>query len=189
MIKSNSNEIIDCFLEMIQKFDLTLYQRAQEQVIAQNKNLEQKTVIQSTVEDSKGYFKYLVKTRISYYLKLFSRWKNNVNIPHSQTIKYICYQLISKQEPNLQKDAFEAIKCWREPFILPYVDNINQILNDKTLKEGLIMFNIGDLHEVIKKKKNCESFEDPVQCGHREKLIPLLSIIVFTKFFHCPVKQ
>jgi replicative superfamily II helicase len=189
MIKGNCAEIIDCFLEMIEKFDSKLYERAQEQVKLENKNVLEKTIVQSSSEEMKVYSKYLIKTRLSYYLKLFSRWKNNTNIPNSQLIKHICYQLISKQEPSLQKDAFEAIQCWREPFILPYVENINQILNDKTLKEGLIMFNISDLHEVIKKKKNHESFEDPIAYGHREKLIPLLSIIVFTKFFHTSVKK
>ncbi|ESO91748.1 hypothetical protein LOTGIDRAFT_233343 [Lottia gigantea] len=80
----------------------------------------------------------------------------------------IYLKLLQNHDPEIQKEAFNCIATFQFPYVNPYRENLQNIINNAMFKEELLKFGLDEDTSIIKPE-------------HRENLIPLLLRILFGK--------
>ncbi|KAM8820065.1 small subunit processome component 20 homolog [Eudromia elegans] len=100
------------------------------------------------------------------HLQVFSKFSNPRALYLEQKLNALYTQLLSHQDQSVQRIALDCIMTYKHPHLLPYRENLQRLLDDKTFKEEIVHFNISEENAVVKME-------------HRPVLIPVLMRILY----------
>ncbi|NWH65197.1 UTP20 protein, partial [Geococcyx californianus] len=100
------------------------------------------------------------------HLKVFSKFSNPRALYLEQKLNALYTQLLSHQDQNVQRIALDCMMTYKHPHLLPYRENLQRLLEDKTFKEEIVHFSISEETSVVKME-------------HRPDLIPVLMRILY----------
>ncbi|KAM8884134.1 small subunit processome component 20 homolog [Synchiropus picturatus] len=100
------------------------------------------------------------------HLKVFAKFSNPRSVYLEAQLHHLYDQLLCHQDPQIQRAALECLLTYKDPNITPYKENLERLLDDKTIKEEIVHFNISEETGVV-------------DASHRASLIPLLMRILF----------
>ncbi|XP_076242844.1 small subunit processome component 20 homolog [Calliopsis andreniformis] len=132
---------------------------------------EEKETIISKTTDSKQIFRatknYKVKLLIA-QLEIFEKVTNPKTLYRESEIQKIYLDLLSSRSPDIQRAALNCLLTYKYKYLLPYKDNLYNLINEKNLKNELTRFRI-------------DTDSSMIQDEHRTELIPILMRIVYAK--------
>uniref|UniRef100_K7GES8 UTP20 small subunit processome component n=1 Tax=Pelodiscus sinensis TaxID=13735 RepID=K7GES8_PELSI len=100
------------------------------------------------------------------HLQVFSKFSNPRALYLEPKLNELYNQLLSHQDQNVQKIALDCIMTYKHPHLLPYKENLQRLLEDKSFKEEIVHFSISEENTIVK-----------VQ--HRPDLVPVLMRILY----------
>uniref|UniRef100_A0A8D0EWH1 UTP20 small subunit processome component n=1 Tax=Strix occidentalis caurina TaxID=311401 RepID=A0A8D0EWH1_STROC len=100
------------------------------------------------------------------HLQVFSKFSNPRALYLEQKLNALYTQLLSHQDQNVQRIALDCIMTYKHPHLLPYRENLQRLLEDKSFKEEIVHFSISEETAVVKAE-------------HRPDLIPVLMRILY----------
>ncbi|KAM9293238.1 small subunit processome component 20 homolog isoform 2-T2 [Morus bassanus] len=100
------------------------------------------------------------------HLQVFSKFSNPRALYLEQKLNALYIQLLSHQDQNVQRIALDCIMTYKHPHLLPYRENLQRLLEDKSFKEEIVHFSISEETAVVKME-------------HRPDLIPVLMRILY----------
>ncbi|XP_008939761.1 PREDICTED: small subunit processome component 20 homolog, partial [Merops nubicus] len=100
------------------------------------------------------------------HLQVFSKFSNPRALYLEQKLNALYTQLLSHQDQNVQRIALDCIMTYKHPHLLPYRENLQRLLEDKSFKEEIVHFSISEETAVVKME-------------HRPDLIPVLMRILY----------
>uniref|UniRef100_A0A8C5U5C3 UTP20 small subunit processome component n=1 Tax=Malurus cyaneus samueli TaxID=2593467 RepID=A0A8C5U5C3_9PASS len=100
------------------------------------------------------------------HLQVFSKFSNPRALYLEQKLNALYTQLLSHQDQNVQRIALDCIMTYKHPHLLPYRENLQRLLEDKSFKEEIVHFSISEETTVVKTE-------------HRPDLIPVLMRILY----------
>uniref|UniRef100_A0A672UNL4 UTP20 small subunit processome component n=1 Tax=Strigops habroptila TaxID=2489341 RepID=A0A672UNL4_STRHB len=100
------------------------------------------------------------------HLQVFSKFSNPRALYLEQKLNALYTQLLSHQDQNVQRIALDCIMTYKHPHLLPYRENLQRLLEDKSFKEEIVHFSISEKTAVV-------------QTEHRPDLIPVLMRILY----------
>uniref|UniRef100_A0A8C8SVZ5 UTP20 small subunit processome component n=1 Tax=Pelusios castaneus TaxID=367368 RepID=A0A8C8SVZ5_9SAUR len=100
------------------------------------------------------------------HLQVFSKFSNPRALYLEPKLNELYNQLLSHQDQNVQKVALDCIMAYKHPHLLPYKDNLQRLLEDKSFKEEIVHFSIAEENTVVKMQ-------------HRPDLVPVLMRILY----------
>ncbi|XP_015276790.1 PREDICTED: small subunit processome component 20 homolog [Gekko japonicus] len=104
--------------------------------------------------------------QLKVHLEVFAKFSNPRALYLEPKLNEIYNQLLSHQDQNVQKIALDCIMTYKHPHLLPYRENLQRLLEDKTFKEEIVHFSISEENTIIKKQ-------------HRPELVPVLMRILY----------
>lgn len=110
-----------------------------------------------------------LKTRLRMFLQVFSQVSGPKGLYQHELLYSFYIVLSSNPESSLAGLAIDCLATYKPVFLMPFKDNIKRLLDDKTMRDELVTFNISSVNAVI----------DP---RHRPDLIPLVTRVVFGRF-------
>jgi U3 small nucleolar RNA-associated protein 20 len=81
--------------------------------------------------------------------------------------------ILAKTEISTTRLAFSCILAYKHPFITPYKDDVMRILDDKTLRDELVNFDLG-------------AEAGSLDSLHRTDIVPILVRVAFGRFLSKP---
>lgn len=109
----------------------------------------------------------VLKKRLLSILNVFSIVSSPKQLFNGKQLFHYYILLLSKGEVNISKIALDCLLAYKPIFMVPYKSNISRLMDEKTIREEMITFDIS-VNGVIDKK-------------HREDLIPIIIRICFGK--------
>ncbi|XP_053108089.1 small subunit processome component 20 homolog isoform X2 [Hemicordylus capensis] len=100
------------------------------------------------------------------HLQVFARFSNPRALYLEPKLNEIYTQLLSHQDQNVQKVALDCIMTYKHPYLLPYRENLQRLLEDKSFKEEIILFSISEENTIVK-------------TVHLPELVPVLMRILY----------
>ncbi|KAF4793836.1 Small subunit processome component 20 like protein [Turdus rufiventris] len=100
------------------------------------------------------------------HLQVFSKFSNPRALYLEQKLNALYTQLLTHQDQNVQRIALDCIMTYKHPHLLPYRENLQRLLEDKSFKEEIVHFSISEETTVVKTE-------------HRPDLIPVLMRILY----------
>uniref|UniRef100_A0A8C2VK88 UTP20 small subunit processome component n=1 Tax=Chinchilla lanigera TaxID=34839 RepID=A0A8C2VK88_CHILA len=100
------------------------------------------------------------------HLQVFSKFSNPRALYLESKLYELYLQLLLHQDQTVQKVTLDCIMTYRHPHILPYRENLQRLLDDKTFKEEIVHFSISEENAVVK-------------TAHRAELFPILMRILY----------
>ncbi|XP_061213380.1 small subunit processome component 20 homolog [Neopsephotus bourkii] len=100
------------------------------------------------------------------HLQVFSKFSNPRALYLEQKLNALYIQLLSHQDQNVQRIALDCIMTYKHAHLLPYRENLQRLLEDRSFKEEIVHFNISEDTAVVKME-------------HRPDLIPVLMRILY----------
>ncbi|XP_071408091.1 small subunit processome component 20 homolog [Pithys albifrons albifrons] len=100
------------------------------------------------------------------HLQVFSKFSNPRALYLEKKLNALYTQLLSHQDQNVQRIALDCIMTYKHPHLLPYRENLQRLLEDKSFKEEIVHFSISEETAVVKAE-------------HRPDLIPVLMRILY----------
>ncbi|NXL92133.1 UTP20 protein, partial [Alectura lathami] len=100
------------------------------------------------------------------HLQVFSKFSNPRALYLEQKLSALYTQLLSHQDQNVQRIALDCIMTYKHPHLLPYRENLQRLLEDKSFKEEIVHFSISEENTIVKME-------------HRPHLIPVLMRILY----------
>ncbi|XP_069629345.1 small subunit processome component 20 homolog [Haliaeetus albicilla] len=100
------------------------------------------------------------------HLQVFSKFSNPRALYLEQKLNALYTQLLSHQDQSVQRIALDCIMTYKHPHLLPYRENLQRLLEDKSFKEEIVHFSISEETAVVKME-------------HRPDLIPVLMRILY----------
>ncbi|XP_067415819.1 small subunit processome component 20 homolog [Emydura macquarii macquarii] len=100
------------------------------------------------------------------HLQVFSKFSNPRALYLEPKLNELYNQLLSHQDQNVQKVALDCIMTYKHPHLLPYKENLQRLLEDKSFKEEIVHFSISEENTVVKMQ-------------HRPDLVPVLMRILY----------
>ncbi|XP_047005132.1 small subunit processome component 20 homolog [Schistocerca americana] len=111
--------------------------------------------------------KEFVRT-LAAHMSVFAKLRNPKAIFRESELSKLYYDLLMHKNNDVQKLALSCLLTYKHKFLLPYQPNLFNLLDDKTFKSEITMFRI-------------DKESDVIQTEHREKLIPIIMRIVYSK--------
>lgn len=111
--------------------------------------------------------KEFVRT-LAAHMGVFAKLRNPKAIFREPELNKLYYDLLMHKNCDIQKLALSCLLTYKHKFLIPYQPHLFNLLDDKTFKNEITMFRIDKESEVI-------------QSEHREKLIPIIMRIVYSK--------
>ncbi|XP_005089362.1 small subunit processome component 20 homolog isoform X2 [Aplysia californica] len=102
------------------------------------------------------------------HLDLFALFKKQRSMFNKPEVQDTFHQLLKNRNSSIQKAAFECLVTYKSPHILPYRENFNRLLDDKTFKSEIILFRVDEENSEVKD-------------GDRDGLLPVLMRILYGK--------
>ncbi|KAM5255099.1 small subunit processome component 20 homolog isoform 2-T2 [Hipposideros larvatus] len=100
------------------------------------------------------------------HLQVFSKFSNPRALYLESKLYELYLQLLLHQDQTVQKITLDCIMTYKHPHILPYRENLQRLLEDKSFKEEIVHFNISEDNTVVK-------------TAHRADLFPILMRILY----------
>uniref|UniRef100_A0A8B9R5P8 UTP20 small subunit processome component n=1 Tax=Anas platyrhynchos TaxID=8839 RepID=A0A8B9R5P8_ANAPL len=100
------------------------------------------------------------------HLQVFSKFSNPRALYLEPKLNALYTQLLCHQDQNVQRIALDCIMTYKHPHLLPYRENLERLLEDKSFKEEIVHFSISEENAVVKME-------------HRPYLIPVLMRILY----------
>ncbi|XP_051544163.1 small subunit processome component 20 homolog [Myxocyprinus asiaticus] len=100
------------------------------------------------------------------HLKVFSKFTNPKALYLEPSLNELYTQLLCHKDQLIQKIALDCLMAYKDPNILPYKENLENLLDDKHFKDEIVHFNISEEGAVVLP-------------SHRPKLIPILMRILY----------
>uniref|UniRef100_A0A8C0GJE3 UTP20 small subunit processome component n=1 Tax=Chelonoidis abingdonii TaxID=106734 RepID=A0A8C0GJE3_CHEAB len=100
------------------------------------------------------------------HLQVFSKFSNPRALYLESKLNELYNQLLSHQDQNVQKVALDCIMTYKHPHLLPYKENLQRLLEDKSFKEEIVHFSISEENTIVKMQ-------------HRPDLVPVLMRILY----------
>ncbi|XP_051911593.1 small subunit processome component 20 homolog [Hippocampus zosterae] len=100
------------------------------------------------------------------HLNVFAKFTNPRSLYMESSLRELYNQLLCHQDQQIQRVALQCILTYKDPYAVPYKENLEKLLDDKHFKEEIVHFNISEETGVV-------------DASHRAGLIPLLMRILF----------
>ncbi|XP_058164591.1 small subunit processome component 20 homolog isoform X1 [Dasypus novemcinctus] len=100
------------------------------------------------------------------HLQVFSKFSNPRALYLESKLYELYLQLLLHQDQAVQKITLDCIMTYKHPHILPYRENLQRLLEDRSFKEEIVHFNISEDNAVVK-------------TVHRADLFPILMRILY----------
>ncbi|VCW66097.1 unnamed protein product [Gulo gulo] len=100
------------------------------------------------------------------HLQVFSKFSNPRALYLESKLYELYLQLLLHQDQMVQKITLDCIMTYKHPHILPYRENLQRLLEDKSFKEEIVHFSISEDNTVVK-------------TAHRADLFPILMRILY----------
>ena len=141
----------------------------------------------------------ILKKRLELFLSIFSVVTSPKQL-YCHNLLYTYYnEILSKSDINIVKLAFECILTYKPIAIVPYKENIKNLLDDKKIRDELVNFNTSAANNnTTNKRKNSINITDIttttstttednnndslIKYEHRDIIIPVLIKIVYGRF-------
>ncbi|KAJ2010344.1 U3 snoRNP protein, partial [Coemansia sp. S610] len=94
------------------------------------------------------------------WLGLFAKFRNPGALYKSETLYSLFQRLLSRGDTSVQRQALDCVLAWREPDLVPYADNLRNLVDDKRFRDELKTFNLAVDGESI-------------NSVHRDRLLPV----------------
>ncbi|XP_077450300.1 small subunit processome component 20 homolog [Stigmatopora argus] len=114
----------------------------------------------------KGPSRRVAGKQLIAHLNVFAKFANPRSLYLESNLRELYNQLLCHHDPQIQQVALQCILTYKDPYIIPYKENLEKLLDDKHFKEEIVHFNISEETGVV-------------DASHREKLIPLIMRILF----------
>lgn len=108
-------------------------------------------------------------------LQVFSKFTNVRSLYREPEILNIYKDLLSSKNSEIQKAALACLYSYKYNYLLPYKVQLDNIVDEKSLKNELVRF------QISVKDENEDEKNEIVQKEHREELMPLLMRILYAK--------
>ena len=102
------------------------------------------------------------------YLKVFLLFKNSKSNKYSRELKEIFEILLSVSTSDVQKHAMKCLFTWRFDYMNEYKENLERLIDEKTLREEITSFNL-----------TIEA--SPIKPEHRKPLSNIIISVLFGK--------
>uniref|UniRef100_A0A3Q2XQB0 UTP20 small subunit processome component n=1 Tax=Hippocampus comes TaxID=109280 RepID=A0A3Q2XQB0_HIPCM len=112
------------------------------------------------------FLTYLKQERLIAHLNVFAKFTNPRSLYMEGSLRELYNQLLCHQDQQIQRVALQCILTYKDPYAVPYKENLEKLLDDKHFKEEIVHFNISEETGVV-------------DASHRAGLIPLLMRILF----------
>ncbi|KAL3622254.1 hypothetical protein CASFOL_033665 [Castilleja foliolosa] len=130
-------------------------------------SVENITSVESYTLDHKGKeWREVLKE----WLRLFRLLRNPKDFYQSQMLRDVLqYRLLDQNDAVLQMIVFDCLLNWRDDFLLPYSENMKNLINAKELKEELTRWSLS------------RTSMEPIDVRHRAYLVPIVVRILIPK--------
>ncbi|XP_028601568.2 small subunit processome component 20 homolog isoform X2 [Podarcis muralis] len=134
----------------------------------ENENEEEKETSEEPVmeEMPKKKTRRAASKQLITHLQLFAQFSNPRALYLEAKLNEIYTQLLSHQDQSVQKVALDCIMTYKHPHLLPYRENLERLLEDKSFKEEIVHFSISEENTTVK-------------ALHRPELVPVLMRILY----------
>ncbi|KAM4748821.1 small subunit processome component 20 homolog [Rhinophrynus dorsalis] len=100
------------------------------------------------------------------HLKVFSKFSNPRALYLEPKLHDLYIQLLCHQDQNVQRVTLDCVMSYKHPHLLPYRENLQRLLEDKSFKEEIVHFSISEESSIVKSL-------------HRPDLMPILMRILY----------
>ncbi|XP_062932413.1 small subunit processome component 20 homolog isoform X2 [Cynocephalus volans] len=100
------------------------------------------------------------------HLQVFSKFSNPRALYLESKLYELYLQLLLHQDQTVQKITLDCIMTYKHPHILPYRENLQRLLEDRSFKEEIVHFSISEDNTIVK-------------TAHRADLFPILMRILY----------
>ncbi|XP_052810287.1 small subunit processome component 20 homolog [Mya arenaria] len=101
-------------------------------------------------------------------LQLFSKFKDPHSVYREPELRKLYFDLLIHKNADVQKTAFKCIMTYKYGYLVPYRENFERLLDDKTFKNEIVLFSISQENSVVSPE-------------HRPDLLPVLMRILYGK--------
>uniref|UniRef100_A0A096N1Q3 UTP20 small subunit processome component n=1 Tax=Papio anubis TaxID=9555 RepID=A0A096N1Q3_PAPAN len=137
----------------------------EEPAAGDDEELEEETVPQDESSQKKKTRRAAAKQLIA-HLQVFSKFSNPRALYLESKLYELYLQLLLHQDQMVQKITLDCIMTYKHPHILPYRENLQRLLEDRSFKEEIVHFSISEDNTVVK-------------TAHRADLFPILMRILY----------
>ncbi|XP_054298959.1 small subunit processome component 20 homolog isoform X2 [Pongo pygmaeus] len=137
----------------------------EEPAAGDDEELEEEAVPQDESSQKKKTRRAAAKQLIA-HLQVFSKFSNPRALYLESRLYELYLQLLLHQDQMVQKITLDCIMTYKHPHILPYRENLQRLLEDRSFKEEIVHFSISEDNAVVK-------------TAHRADLFPILMRILY----------
>uniref|UniRef100_A0A2K6GGT3 UTP20 small subunit processome component n=1 Tax=Propithecus coquereli TaxID=379532 RepID=A0A2K6GGT3_PROCO len=137
----------------------------EEPAAGDDEELEEEVVPQEESSQKKKTRRAAAKQLIA-HLQVFSKFSNPRALYLESKLYELYLQLLLHQDQTVQKIALDCIMTYKHPHILPYRENLQRLLEDRSFKEEIVHFSISEDNTIVK-------------TDHRADLFPVLMRILY----------
>ncbi|XP_037702214.1 small subunit processome component 20 homolog isoform X2 [Choloepus didactylus] len=137
----------------------------EEPAAREDEELEEDMVPQDEPTQKKKTRRAAAKQLIA-HLQVFSKFSNPRALYLESKLYELYLQLLLHQDQTVQKITLDCIMTYKHPHILPYRENLQRLLEDRSFKEEIVHFSISEDNTVVK-------------TAHRADLFPILMRILY----------
>ncbi|XP_053397711.1 small subunit processome component 20 homolog [Mercenaria mercenaria] len=101
-------------------------------------------------------------------LELFAKFKDPKSMFMESQLRQLYFDLLVHKNADVQRTAFQCILTYKYKYLIPYRENFNRLLEDKSFKNEIVLFSIDNENSVIDKE-------------HRADVLPILMRILYGK--------
>ncbi|XP_070267007.1 small subunit processome component 20 homolog [Myotis yumanensis] len=92
------------------------------------------------------------------HLQVFSKFSNPRALYLESKLYELYLQLLLHQDQMVQKITLDCIMTYKHPHILPYRENLQRLLEDRSFKEEIVHFSISEDNTVVKTAHRADLF-------------------------------
>ncbi|XP_054430613.1 small subunit processome component 20 homolog [Pteronotus mesoamericanus] len=144
---------------------VALEETEEEPAAGDDEELEEEVVPQNEPSQKKRTRRAATKQLIA-HLQVFSKFSNPRALYLESKLYELYLQLLLHQDQTVQKITLDCIMTYKHPHILPYRENLQRLLEDRSFKEEIVHFSISEDNAVVK-------------TAHRADLFPILMRILY----------
>ncbi|XP_057596489.1 small subunit processome component 20 homolog isoform X2 [Hippopotamus amphibius kiboko] len=137
----------------------------EEPAAGHDEELEEELVHQDEPSQKKKTRRAAAKQLIA-HLQVFSKFSNPRALYLESKLYELYLQLLLHQDQMVQKITLDCIMTYKHPHVLPYRENLQRLLEDRSFKEEIVHFSISEDNTVVK-------------AAHRADLFPILMRILY----------
>ncbi|ELW71577.1 Small subunit processome component 20 like protein [Tupaia chinensis] len=144
---------------------VTVEEMEEEAAAGEDEEMEEEGVPQDEPSQKKKTRRAAAKQLIA-HLQVFSKFSNPRALYLEPKLYELYLQLLLHQDQTVQKITLDCIMTYKHPHILPYRENLQRLLEDRSFKEEIVHFSISEDNTVVK-------------TAHRADLFPILMRILY----------